>query len=75
MREIVFDQGDASRGVFAVLEGIEVDNVTKDREEPRVLQRGEFTGEVNQLAGAAWCDAGRVKRATCSKLPARICGV
>src|SRR6202162_3865143 len=52
-REIVFDQGDASRGVFVVLEGsIEVANVTKDHEEVlRVLQRGEFTGEVNQLSG------------------------
>src|SRR5579864_1108097 len=51
--EIVFDQGDASRGVFVVLEGsIEVVNVTKDHEGTlRVLQRGEFTGEVNQLSG------------------------
>jgi thioredoxin reductase (NADPH) len=51
--EIVFDQGDASRGVFVVLEGsIEVSNVTKDHEGTlRVLQRGEFTGEVNQLSG------------------------
>jgi len=51
--EIVFDLGDASRGVFVVLEGsIEVANVTKDREDvPRVLHRGEFTGEVNQLSG------------------------
>src|ERR1700719_3447159 len=52
-REIVFDIGDASRGVFVVLEGsIEVVNVTKDHEEVlRVLRRGEFTGEVNQLSG------------------------
>src|SRR5579863_2586292 len=52
-REIVFDQGDASRGVFVVLEGsIEVANVTKDHEDVlRVLHRGEFTGEVNQLSG------------------------
>ena len=52
-REIVFDQGDASRGVFVVLEGsIEVVNVSKDHEDAlRVLQRGEFTGEVNQLSG------------------------
>ncbi len=52
-REIVFDQGDASRGVFVVLEGsIEVANVTKDHEGTlHVLSRGEFTGEVNQLSG------------------------
>ena len=52
-REIVFDQGDASRGVFVVLEGsIEVTNVAKDHEGAlRVLHRGEFTGEVNQLSG------------------------
>jgi thioredoxin reductase (NADPH) len=52
-REIVFDQGDASRGVFVVLEGsIEVANVVKDHEGTlHVLQRGEFTGEVNQLSG------------------------
>jgi thioredoxin reductase (NADPH) len=51
--EIVFDQGDASRGVFVVLEGsIEVVNVAKDREDSlHVLRRGEFTGEVNQLSG------------------------
>jgi thioredoxin reductase (NADPH) len=52
-REIVFDLGDASRGVFVVLEGsIEVFNVVKDREDSmHVLHRGEFTGEVNQLSG------------------------
>src|SRR5689334_10928714 len=52
-REIVFDQGDASRGVFVVLEGsIEVANIAKDHEDTlRVLYRGEFTGEVNQLSG------------------------
>lgn len=51
--QVVFDQGDASHGVFIVLEGsIQVVNVTKDREDPmRVLHRGEFTGEVNQLSG------------------------
>jgi len=51
--EIVFDQGDASRGVFVVLEGsIEAVNVSKDHEDSlRVLHRGEFTGEVNQLSG------------------------
>jgi len=51
--DIVFDQGDASHGVFVVLEGsIQVVNVTKDHEDPlRVLHRGEFTGEVNQLSG------------------------
>jgi len=52
-QEIVFDQGDASRGVFVVLEGsIEPVSVSKDHEDSlRVLHRGEFTGEVNQLSG------------------------
>ncbi len=51
--EIVFDQGDASHGVFVVLEGsIEVVSVSKGHEATmRVLHRGEFTGEVNQLSG------------------------
>jgi thioredoxin reductase (NADPH) len=42
--EILFDQGDAHHGVFVVLDGsIEVVS--------RVLKRGMFTGEVNQLSG------------------------
>ncbi|MEO8052254.1 MAG: cyclic nucleotide-binding domain-containing protein [Acidobacteriota bacterium] len=52
-REIVFDLGDASRGVYVVLDGsIEVANVSKDHEDAlRVLHAGEFTGEVNQISG------------------------
>jgi len=52
-REIVFDLGDASRGVFVVLAGsIEVSNVAKNHEGTlHILRRGEFTGEVNQLSG------------------------
>jgi thioredoxin reductase (NADPH) len=51
--EIVFDQGDASHGVFIVLEGrIGIVGVS-DRQETvlRVLGPGTFTGEVNQLSG------------------------
>jgi thioredoxin reductase (NADPH) len=50
--EILFDQGDASHGVFVVLDGsIEVAGVSRDETVLRVLARGMFTGEVNQLSG------------------------
>src|SRR5260370_36321219 len=51
--EILFDQGDAQHGVFVVLEGsIEVLDVAKCEEVVlRILDRGTFTGEVNQLSG------------------------
>lgn len=51
--EIVFDQGDDSHGVFIVLSGkIEILGVTNGEETVlRVLERGAFTGEVNQLSG------------------------
>src|SRR5579872_3106236 len=51
--EILFDQGDSERGVFVVLQGsIEVLNVSPTEETVlRVLNRGDFTGEVNQLSG------------------------
>jgi thioredoxin reductase (NADPH) len=49
---ILFDQGDASHGIFVVLEGsIEVTGISRDDPEVRVLVRGMFTGEVNQLSG------------------------
>jgi thioredoxin reductase (NADPH) len=51
--EILFDQGDTSHGIFVVVAGsIEIDNVSSgDESVIRVLGRGEFTGEVNQLSG------------------------
>jgi len=51
--EIVFEQGDAHHGVFVVLEGsIEIVGVSSSYDAVlRVLGRGEFTGEVNQLSG------------------------
>jgi thioredoxin reductase (NADPH) len=51
--EILFDQGDSDRGVFVVLEGsLEIINVSGgDEAILRVLVRGNFTGEVNQLSG------------------------
>jgi thioredoxin reductase (NADPH) len=49
---IVFDQGDASHGVFVVLDGsIEITGISRDESMLRVLGRGMFTGEVNQLSG------------------------
>jgi thioredoxin reductase (NADPH) len=51
--ETIFDQGDSTHGVFVVLEGsIEVVNVSSGGAAAiRVLGRGTFTGEVNQLSG------------------------
>ena len=51
--QIVFDQGDQTHGVFIVLDGsIQILNVSNGGEESlRVLERGMFTGEVNQLSG------------------------
>jgi thioredoxin reductase (NADPH) len=51
--EILFDQGDATRGVFVVLNGsIEIIGISNaDEAVIRVLSRGDFTGEVNQLSG------------------------
>ena len=51
--EIVFEQGDANHGVFVVLEGsIEIVGISKSFDSVlRVLGRGEFTGEINQLSG------------------------
>ncbi len=51
--EILFEQGDATHGVFVVLEGsIEIVSVSTSGESAlRILERGAFTGEVNQLSG------------------------
>jgi thioredoxin reductase (NADPH) len=51
--EILFEQGDATHGVFIVLEGsIEIVDVSNGRANVvRVLRKGAFTGEVNQLSG------------------------
>jgi thioredoxin reductase (NADPH) len=51
--EILFEQGDAVRGVFVVLHGfIEIVSVSGPTEAViRTLGRGNFTGEVNQLSG------------------------
>jgi thioredoxin reductase (NADPH) len=49
---ILFDQGDSIHGVFIVLEGsIEIVGASSSEAEPKVLVRGMFTGEVNQLSG------------------------
>src|SRR5438552_9217227 len=51
--EVLFDQGDADHGVFVVLDGsIEIVGVSNgDEASLRVLERGAFTGEINQLSG------------------------
>src|ERR1700681_1129447 len=51
--DILFDQGDSSHGVFVVREGsIEIISVSNGNHGViRVLGRGSFTGEVNQLSG------------------------
>src|SRR5437016_4359235 len=51
--EVLFDQGDASHGVFVVLDGsIELAGVSNGGEAAlRVLESGAFTGEINQLPG------------------------
>ena len=51
--ELVFDLGDVDHGVFVVLDGsIEIIGVTSAGETVlRVLERGAFTGEVNQISG------------------------
>ena len=51
--ELLFDQGDFEHGVFVVLEGsLEIVNVTTAGESViRTIEKGTFTGEVNQLSG------------------------
>jgi thioredoxin reductase (NADPH) len=50
--EVLFDQGDTEHGVFVVLEGsLDIINVSTDGESLiRTLERGTFTGEVNQIS-------------------------
>jgi thioredoxin reductase (NADPH) len=51
--DIVFEQGDASHGVFIILSGrLEILSVSKsDAAVIRIIGPGTFTGEVNQLSG------------------------
>jgi thioredoxin reductase (NADPH) len=51
--EVLFDQGDATHGVFVVLEGsLELVGVSGSHEAVLgVIGRGTFTGELNQLSG------------------------
>ncbi len=66
--EILYDLGDDTHGVFVVVEGaLEIFGVAKGTETViRVLERGQFTGEVNQISGrrslvrCRMRDAGRV---------------
>jgi thioredoxin reductase (NADPH) len=49
---VIFEQGDARHGIFVVLEGsIEIVGASSGEATPRILVRGMFTGEVNQLSG------------------------
>jgi thioredoxin reductase (NADPH) len=50
--EVLYEQGDATHGVFVVLDGVlEVVGVWRDESVPKILCRGMFTGEVNLLSG------------------------
>src|SRR5512142_3106964 len=51
--DVIVEQGDSRHGIFVVLKGsIEILSLSrKDEPVMRVLGRGEFTGEVNVLAG------------------------
>ena len=51
--EIVFDRGDEHHGIFILLSGsLEILGVSGNAETVlRVLERGAFTGELNQLSG------------------------
>jgi len=64
--EILYDQGDVTHGIFVVLEGsIEVVGVSAAGEAVlRVLDRGTFTGEVNQLSGRRSLVRCRAREAT-----------
>jgi len=52
-REVILERGDLHHGIFVVLSGrVEVIRVSADRETVlHVLDRGEFTGDVNLLSG------------------------
>lgn len=51
--EVLIDLGDVGHGVLVVLDGgVEVSSLANGKESVlRVLARGQFTGEVNQLSG------------------------
>ena len=51
--DVLFDQGDAVHGVFIIISGsVEIIGVSSAGESVlKVLERGSFTGEVNQLSG------------------------
>jgi thioredoxin reductase (NADPH) len=62
---ILFEQGDASHGIFVVLDGsIEIVGASSSETEPRILTRGMFTGEVNQLSGRRSLVRCRVREAS-----------
>jgi len=62
---ILFEQGDATHGVFVVLDGsIEITGISRDESMLRVLTRGMFTGEVNQLSGRRSLVRCRVREAS-----------
>jgi thioredoxin reductase (NADPH) len=50
--EIVFDQGDASHGVFIVVDGrLEIVSLSQGKESVlRIIEKGDFTGEVSLLS-------------------------
>ena len=51
--DVIIEQGDETHGIFLVIEGsLEIVGFSKgDSSVLRVLERGMFTGEVNQLSG------------------------
>ncbi|HEX3875853.1 MAG TPA: FAD-dependent oxidoreductase [Bryobacteraceae bacterium] len=51
--EVLFEQGDSTHGSYVVLDGsLEIVAVANGQESVvKVVSRGEFTGEVNQLSG------------------------
>jgi len=64
--EILFDQGDATHGIFVVLEGsIEIGSVVNDEEAViLVVRKGEFTGEIAHLSGRRTLVRGRTREAS-----------
>jgi thioredoxin reductase (NADPH) len=64
--EIFMEQGDARHGVFVVLEGsVEVLSVAAESESVlQVLDRGQFTGEVNMLSARRTLVRGRAREAS-----------
>ena len=63
--EILFDQGDSSRGVFILIEGsIEIVTPTQKGEDMiTVHEAGEFTGELDVLSGRRSLVRGRARTA------------